>query len=57
MYVLSEWLLLNTKWAIFQLFHDDKKLDFKEIMMMIIDTLIELRSRDNRHIDSVKITW
>ena len=31
---LSDWLLFNTKWAVFQLCHGDIKLDFNEMMMM-----------------------
>jgi hypothetical protein len=32
---LKESLLFNAKWAIFQLYHDENKLQFDEIMMMM----------------------
>ena len=37
--VLSEWLLFNTKLAIYQLYHDGNKLHFDEMMMMMMSTL------------------
>jgi hypothetical protein len=36
---VSEWLLNNFKWKIFQLFHGEKKLHFDEMMMMIMSTM------------------
>ena len=39
----SEWMLFNTKWAIFQLYHGENKLHSNEIMMLstlyLINTL------------------
>ena len=32
--IKSEWLLLNTKWKKFQLYHGENKLHFNEMMMM-----------------------
>ena len=32
--VMSEWLLFNTNWAIFQLYHGENKLIFNEMMNM-----------------------
>jgi hypothetical protein len=31
---VSEWLLLNAMWAMFQLYHGENKLHFDEMMMM-----------------------
>ena len=33
-FVMSEWLLFNAKWAIFQIYNGENKLYFNEIMIM-----------------------
>ena len=37
-YRVSEWLLFSAKWAICQLYHDENKLHFNDMMMMLICT-------------------
>ena len=32
----SEWLLFNAKWTVFQLYHDENKLRFDEMMMTMM---------------------
>jgi hypothetical protein len=34
LWLVSEWLLLNAKWLIFQLSHSENQLHFDEILMM-----------------------
>jgi hypothetical protein len=36
--MLSEWLLFNVKWAFCQPYHDENKLHFNDMMMMLICT-------------------
>jgi len=33
-HLVSEWVLFNTKWAIFHLYHGKNKLHFNEMVMM-----------------------
>jgi hypothetical protein len=37
-YRVSEWLLFNVKWAFCQPYHDENKLHFNDMMMMLICT-------------------
>jgi hypothetical protein len=40
--LMSEWMLFNTKWALFQLYHGENKLYFDEMMMMSVDQHTQL---------------
>ena len=63
---MSEWLLLNTNSALFQLYHGENTLIFNEMMVKIVsdlrevggfpDTLVSCTNKIDRH-DITEILW
>jgi hypothetical protein len=52
---VSEWLLLNAKWVIIQLYHGENKLDIKEACM-VLDQHAELEfNTEFNHISGVMV--